>query len=115
MRRLQPFVRDKRANYEQSLGVLRAAKASAPEGKRLYTKTSIMLGLGETEEEIVTTMRDLRDAGVDVLTLGQYLRPTEKHLAVVDFVTPERFAHYQEVGEEMGFRYVASGPMVRSS
>jgi len=115
VRRLQPFVRDKRANYEQSLGVLRAAKAHAPEGRRLYTKTSIMRGLGETEEEIVQTMRDLRDAGVDVLTLGQYLRPTENHLAVVDYVTPERFAHYQAVGEEMGFRYVASGPMVRSS
>ena len=73
------------------------------------------LGLGETEAEIVQTMRDLRAANVDVLTLGQYLRPTEKHLAVVDYVTPEEFEHYGRIGKELGFRYVASGPMVRSS
>ena len=112
--RLQPFVRDKRANYAQSLSVLAHAKASARD-RRLYTKTSIMLGLGETEEEVLQTMRDLRDVGVDVLTLGQYLRPTEHHLAVVEYVTPERFEWYRQKGVEMGFRYVASGPMVRSS
>ena len=115
VRRLQPFVRDKRAGYDQSLGVLKAAKEHAPEGHRLYTKTSLMLGLGETEEEVLEAMRDLRGVGVDVLTLGQYLRPTEKHLAVVEYVTPERFDYYREQGEAMGFRYVASGPMVRSS
>jgi len=113
--RLQPFVRDKRANYRQSLKCLAAAKRLAPEGARLYTKTSIMLGLGETRDEVVQTMRDLRAVGVDVLTLGQYLRPTERHLAVVEYVTPEKFDWYREMGEAMGFRYVASGPMVRSS
>ena len=113
--RLQPFVRDKRANYAQSLSVLAHAKASAPPGERVYTKSSIMLGLGETQEEVLATMRDLRAIDVDVLTLGQYLRPTERHLAVVEYVTPEQFDWYRERGEEMGFRYVASGPMVRSS
>ena len=113
--RLQPFVRDKRANYAQSLGVLAHAKASAPPGERVYTKSSIMLGLGETQEEVLATMRDLRAIDVDVLTLGQYLRLTERHLAVVEYVTPEQFDWYRERGEEMGFRYVASGPMVRSS
>jgi len=118
--RLQPFVRDNRANYRQSLAVLEAAKrrgnrGGAGEGGRVYTKSSIMLGLGETEEEILQTMADLRAVDVDVVTLGQYLRPTENHLAVVDYVTPERFEYYREQGEAMGFRYVASGPMVRSS
>lgn len=113
--RLQPFVRDKRANYQQSMTVLREAKARAPPDARLYTKSSIMLGLGETQDEVLQTMRDLRAVDVDVLTLGQYLRPTEKHLAVVDYVTPEQFDWYREQGEAMGFRYVASGPMVRSS
>ena len=113
--RLTPFVRDRRAGYAQSLSTLKAAKASTPEGRRLYTKSSIMLGLGETEEEVLQTMRDLRDVDVDVLTLGQYLRPTENHLAVVDYVTPERFEFFRQQGEAMGFRYVASGPMVRSS
>jgi len=116
VKRLQPFVRDKRASYDQSLKVLSAAKRLALEKEqRVYTKTSIMLGLGETEEEILQTMRDLRSVDVDVLTLGQYLRPTEHHLAVVDYVTPERFEYYRLQGEAMGFRYVASGPMVRSS
>jgi len=113
--RLQPFVRDKRANYKQSLSVLEAAKRSAPPGQRLYTKSSIMLGLGETQEEVLQTMRDLRAIGVDVLTLGQYLRPTDHHLAVVEYVTPAQFEWYRVQGEQMGFRYVASGPMVRSS
>lgn len=115
--RLQPFVRDKRASYKQSLSVLKEAKrlGELPGAQRVYTKSSIMLGLGETEAEILQTMRDLREVGVDVLTLGQYLRPTEHHLAVVDYVTPERFEYYRQQGEAMGFRYVASGPMVRSS
>jgi lipoyl synthase len=81
----------------------------------LYTKTSLMLGLGETEEEVLQTMRDLRAIDVDVVTFGQYLRPTENHLAVVEYIKPEVFDYYRQVGEEMGFKYVASGPMVRSS
>ena len=114
--RLQPHVRDRRAGYEQSLAVLEAAKASAEAaGRRLYTKTSLMLGLGETKDEVLATMADLRARRVDVLTLGQYLRPTEHHLAVVEYVTPEAFDWYREQGEAMGFRYVAAGPMVRSS
>jgi len=122
VRRLQPFVRDKRAAYDQSLASLKEAKRVAAEegseargGRRLYTKSSIMLGLGETREEVVQAMEDLRAADVDVVTFGQYLRPTEKHLAVVEYVTPEQFEWYRKKGEEMGFRYVASGPMVRSS
>ncbi|CAM9256567.1 unnamed protein product [Chrysoparadoxa australica] len=110
--RLQPYVRDNRAGYKQSLGVLAHAKVVNPE---LVTKTSIMLGLGETEEEVLQTMHDLRANGVDVVTFGQYLRPTDHHLAVVEYVTPEKFDWYREKGEEMGFKYVASGPMVRSS
>jgi lipoic acid synthetase len=74
-----------------------------------------MLGLGETEEEVLQTMKDLRAIDVDVVTFGQYLRPTEHHLSVVEYVTPEAFDRYRQVGEEMGFKYVASGPMVRSS
>ncbi|CAN0105401.1 unnamed protein product [Ectocarpus sp. 12 AP-2014] len=114
VRRLQPYVRDKRAGYDQSLSVLRRAKI-AGEATGVYTKTSLMLGLGETEEEILETMRDLRESGVDVLTLGQYLRPTDHHLAVVDYVTPEKFDQYARQGEALGFSYVAGGPMVRSS
>lgn len=110
--RLQPYVRDPRAGYSQSLRVLREAKRMQ---KGLYTKTSLMLGLGETDEEIRKTMQDCRDAGVDVLTLGQYLRPTERHLAVVQYVPPEKFDMWEREGLDMGFRYVAAGPMVRSS
>lgn len=112
VQRLQRHVRDNRANYEQSLKVLRHAKKVNP---KLYTKTSLMLGLGETDEEVLQTMRDLRDAGVDVVTFGQYLRPTEHHLSVVDYVTPEKFAWFKEQGDRMGFKYIASGPLVRSS
>jgi lipoic acid synthetase len=112
VRRLQPHVRDSRAGYDQSLEVLAHAKACSPE---LYTKSSLMLGLGETEEEVLEAMRDMREADVDVLTLGQYLRPTEHHLAVVEYVTPQAFDAYRVAGETMGFKYVASGPMVRSS
>uniref|UniRef100_A0A7S1GGE2 Lipoyl synthase, mitochondrial n=1 Tax=Bicosoecida sp. CB-2014 TaxID=1486930 RepID=A0A7S1GGE2_9STRA len=112
VRRLQGRVRDRRAGYEQSLGVLRAAKAAAP---AIVTKTSIMLGLGESEAEVEEAMRDLRAAGVDVVTFGQYLRPTPRHIPVAEYVTPEAFARWEEVGKEMGFLYVASGPLVRSS
>jgi len=110
--RLQPHVRDSRANYQQSLSVLKYAKKVNPE---VYTKTSLMLGLGETEEEVIQTMKDLREVNVDVVTFGQYLRPTEHHLAVVEYVTPEQFEKYKTIGESMGFKYIASGPMVRSS
>ena len=74
-----------------------------------------MLGLGETDEEVIQTMKDLRAIDVDVVTFGQYLRPTEAHLSVVEYVTPEKFDHFRKVGENLGFKYVASGPMVRSS
>ena len=110
--RLQPFVRDSRAGYAQSLSTLEHAKKAKPS---LYTKTSLMLGLGETEDEVIQTMKDLRAIDVDVVTFGQYLRPTENHLSVVEYVKPEKFDYYRRVGEEMGFKYVASGPMVRSS
>jgi lipoic acid synthetase len=110
--RLQRFVRDPRANYKQSLSTLEHAKRVNPD---LYTKTSIMLGLGETDEEVIQTMKDLRAIHVDVVTFGQYLRPTEKHLSVVEYVTPDKFDQFRHLGEGMGFKYVASGPMVRSS
>ena len=110
--RLQKYVRDFRAGYTQSLDMLRHAKKVKPS---LYTKTSIMLGLGESKGEVLQSMRDLRDADVDVLTLGQYLRPTENHLAVVEYIRPEMFDWYKEEAEKMGFKYVASGPLVRSS
>jgi lipoic acid synthetase len=110
--RLQRYVRDPRAGYRQSIGTLERAKKANPD---LYTKTSVMLGLGETDDEVYQTMRDLRAADVDVVTFGQYLRPTENHLSVVEYVTPEKFDHFREVGEAMGFKYVASGPLVRSS
>jgi lipoic acid synthetase len=109
---LSPKVRDPRAGYWQSLSVLRNLKKL---DHGLYTKSSIMVGLGEAEEEVEITMRHLRNAGVDFLTLGQYLRPSARHLPVIDFVPPETFDHYRLVGEAMGFKYVASGPLVRSS
>eukprot|EP00213_Chloropicon_mariensis_P002308 CAMPEP_0197475422 /NCGR_PEP_ID=MMETSP1309-20131121/6874_1 /TAXON_ID=464262 /ORGANISM="Genus nov. species nov., Strain RCC998" /LENGTH=410 /DNA_ID=CAMNT_0043015447 /DNA_START=177 /DNA_END=1409 /DNA_ORIENTATION=+ len=109
--RLQKRVRDPRANYKQSMDVLVAAKECG-----VYTKSSIMLGLGETIEEVKETMHDLRDAGCDILTLGQYLQPTPLHLSVVEFLTPEMFEELKVYGEEVaGFRFVASGPLVRSS
>jgi len=113
VRRLQARVRDPRAGYEQSLAVLRAAK----EGREgMVTKSSLMLGLGEREEEVKEAMRDMRAAGVDILTLGQYLQPTEHHLPVTEYVTPEAFDAWRVFGErEVGFAYVASGPLVRSS
>lgn len=109
--RLQSVVRDRRANWEQSLSVLRAAKELGVQ----ITKTSIMLGCGEGKEEVIESFKLLRDSGVDVVTLGQYMRPTKKHMAVSEFVTPAAFQAYQKAAEQMGFLYVASGPMVRSS
>jgi lipoic acid synthetase len=92
--------------------VLEHAKKTVPD---LITKTSIMLGFGESDDEIEATMRDLRSVDVDVVTFGQYLRPTKGHIAVKEFVTPEKFAHWENVGKDMGFKYVASGALVRSS
>ncbi len=112
VRRLTPAVRDGRAGYDQTLGVLALMKREFP---AVATKSSIMVGLGERTDEVEQAMRDLRGAGVEVLTLGQYLRPSAWHLPVVEFVTPEAFAAYEATGRELGFRYVASGPLVRSS
>ena len=117
IRRLTRTVRDVRSSYEQSLAVLERAKARARakgiEGQ--LTKSSIMVGVGETDDEVVETLRDLRGAGVDVVTIGQYLRPTPKHHEVLRFVPPETFAHYEQEALAMGFLYAASGPLVRSS
>src|ERR1022692_812496 len=112
VRRLTPGVRH-RATYDRSLSVL--AKAKEKRGSSIYTKSGMMLGLGEREEEILKAMKDLRAANCDILTLGQYLQPTLKHLPVIEFVSPERFADYKTRAEEMGFVHVARGPMVRSS
>jgi len=112
VRRLTPGVRH-RATYDRSLSVLRKVKVKR--GDSIYTKSGMMLGLGEREEEVLTAMEDLRQASCDILTLGQYLQPTLKHLPVSEFVTPERFAELGERGRQLGFVHVASGPMVRSS
>ncbi|XP_019408484.1 PREDICTED: lipoyl synthase, mitochondrial [Crocodylus porosus] len=109
---LQRKVRDPRANFEQSLCVLKHAKKVQPD---VISKTSIMLGLGETDEQIHSTMKLLREADVDCLTLGQYMQPTKRHLKVEEYVTPEKFKYWEKVGNELGFHYTASGPLVRSS
>jgi lipoic acid synthetase len=109
VRRLTKQVRIQ-AKYDRSLEVLFRLKKG-----NMRTKSGVMLGLGESEEEIIETMTDLRSVGVDILTLGQYLQPTPKHLPVQEFITPERFDKYGQLGREMGFRYVESGPLVRSS
>lgn len=109
VRRLTKQVRIQ-AKYDRSLEVLFRLKKGG-----MRTKSGIMLGLGETEEEIIETMQDLRSVDVDILTLGQYLQPTPKHLPIAEFVTPDRFDKYRDLGMEMGFRYVESGPLVRSS
>jgi lipoic acid synthetase len=112
VRRLTPEVRS-RATYDRSLAVLSKVKEKA--GNSIFTKSGIMLGLGETEEELFQAMRDLREADCDILTLGQYLQPTLKHLPVAEFVSPDRFKRYGQAAEDLGFVHVASGPMVRSS
>ena len=109
VRRLTKAVRIQ-AKYDRSLELLFRLKKGG-----MKTKSGVMLGLGELEEEVVESMEDLRNVNVDVLTLGQYLQPTPKHLPVSDFITPERFLKYKELGLKMGFRYVESGPLVRSS
>jgi lipoyl synthase len=110
--RLTPMVRDRRAGYQQSLGVLKYVKSLST---GCLTKTSIMLGLGEKDDEIRTTLQHLRDVDCDVVTFGQYLQPTKRHLAVKEYVTPEKFEEWKVEAEGMGFKYVASGPLVRSS
>lgn len=110
--RLQKTIRDARCSYERSLGVLKHVKDVDP---TRITKSSIMVGIGEADDEVLQTMADLRGAGVDLVTLGQYLRPTPKHVAVDRFVTPETFARFAEEGRKMGFAYIASAPLVRSS
>lgn len=109
VRRLTKEVRIQ-AKYDRSLEVLFRLKKGG-----MKTKSGVMLGLGETHEEILETMEDLISVNVDILTLGQYLQPTAKHLPIAEFVTPERFAEYKEIGLKMGFKYVESGPLVRSS
>lgn len=111
--RLQRRVRDYRAGYKQSIEVLEYAKRSSV--RPLITKTSLMLGLGETDAEVETTLRDLHSAGVDVVTLGQYLRPSKRHMSVQRYVSPEDFEHWEKMALEIGFKYAASGPLVRSS
>lgn len=109
---LTPFVRDRRAKFRQSLDVLRTAKEANPE---LITKTSIMLGLGETEEQLWDALKELRKNNVDVVTFGQYMRPTKRHMAVHEYVTPDVFESWRQRALDMGFLYCASGPLVRSS
>jgi lipoic acid synthetase len=105
-------VRDSRATYAQSLKVLKSIKEL---NSSIRSKSSIMLGLGETENDLLKTMRDLREAEVDILTLGQYLRPTKAHAPVREYVRPESFQYYKQAAEQLGFLYVAAGPFVRSS
>ena len=109
VRRLTREVRIQ-AKYDRSLEVIKRLKEGG-----MRTKSGVMLGLGETREEVIETMQDLVNVGCDILTLGQYLQPTPKHLPVKEFVTPAQFAEYKEIGLELGFRYVESGPLVRSS
>ncbi|KAJ3212548.1 hypothetical protein HDU82_000487 [Entophlyctis luteolus] len=109
---LQHIVRDRRANFRQSLSVLERAKASKP---ALITKTSMMLGLGETDEEVLHALKALRESDVDVVTFGQYMRPTKKHMKVEEYVHPSKFDEWGETAKGLGFKYVASGPLVRSS
>src|SRR3989344_3803372 len=110
--RLQKKVRDARANYRQSLSVLENVKKINP---KIYTKSSIMLGLGEKDKEVAQAMEDLRNINVDILTLGQYLRPTVGHIAISEFVAPEKFEYFRQKAIELGFLFCASGPFVRSS
>lgn len=109
---LTPFVRDRRATFQQSIRVLDAAKKAKPS---LITKTSLMLGLGETEEQLWDALRQLRAVNVDVVTFGQYMRPTKRHMAVHEYVTPAQFELWRQRALDMGFLYCASGPLVRSS
>jgi lipoic acid synthetase len=110
--RLSPLIRDRRATYEQSLHVLKMIKDI---NYKIYTKSSIMLGLGEIEEEVMLAAKDLRSAGVDIVSIGQYLQPTTRHLPVKEYITPEKFDSYRKNIEKLGFAYVVAGPFIRSS
>lgn len=110
--RTTPAVRDRRAHYRQSLAVLEGARAVAP---AVVTKTSVMLGCGEEPAEVRQTMRDALSAGVEIFTLGQYLQPSKRHMAVSRMLPPEEYEAYRQEGMDMGFKFVASGPLVRSS
>jgi lipoic acid synthetase len=112
VRRLTPLIRDPRSSYDVSLEVLAYAKSHAP-GR--FVKSSLMVGIGETDAEVVESLGDLQKAGVDVVTIGQYLRPSSKHAPVARYVEPERFDEWRRAGLDLGFAYVASGPLVRSS
>ena len=112
--RLTPVVRS-RAKYRTSLEALRRAKELSSGSCRIVTKSGVMLGLGEKETELFQTMDDLREVGCEVLTMGQYLRPSPKHLPVVEYITPQQFDYYGDIARGKGFLYVASGPLVRSS
>jgi lipoic acid synthetase len=113
VQRISRHVRDARCDYVGSLQVLRHASRHRAQG--MLVKSSLMVGAGERDDEVQEALADLRAAGVDVVTIGQYLRPSAKHLAVDRYVEPSRFDAYRKVGERMGFRFVASGPLVRSS
>ncbi len=112
VQRLTPLIRDPRCGYEQSLDVLKIIKRL---NRKIYTKSGIMLGLGEEREEIIHTLKELKDAGVDIVTIGQYLQPTRRHYPVQKYYTPEEFEFYKKVAQDMGIDYVVSGPLVRSS
>jgi len=112
VRRLTPKMRDPRCDYDQSLAVLARVRQTVPEA---LTKSSVMVGVGETEDEVIECMRDLRGVGVELLTVGQYLRPSRKHAPVEAWIEPQQFERYERIGLELGFAYVASGPLVRSS
>ncbi|WP_422444509.1 lipoyl synthase [Thermoanaerobacterium sp. DL9XJH110] len=109
--RLYPKVRPQ-ADYNRSLHLLQKVKEF---NEHIYTKSGIMVGLGETEEEVIEVMKDLRRVNCDMMTIGQYLRPSKKHIEIAEYVTPEQFERYRDIGYEMGFKYIASGPLVRSS
>jgi len=110
--RLQRHARDARANYKQSLSVLKNVKRLNP---NIYAKSALMVGIGETDEEIIQSMKDLRSNGCQLLTVGQYLRPSGWHIPINNFVHPDKFKFYEEKAKELGFLYCASGPFVRSS
>ncbi|MCL5100467.1 MAG: lipoyl synthase [Candidatus Marsarchaeota archaeon] len=112
VKRLSAIIRDKRASYPKSLEVLSKSKIL---DKNIRTKSAMMLGIGETEEEVMESMKDLRNANVDFLAIGQYLRPSKNHIEVLEYVTPEKFSRLQKYGQRIGFKYVAAGPLVRSS
>ena len=112
VKRLQDTARDIRASYDQSMELLKNVKKFS---KNIYTKSSIMIGLGETKEEVLEVMKDLRKNKVDMLTIGQYLQPSSKNLNVVKYINPEKFKYYEKQAYKLGFMFCASGPFVRSS